>query len=125
MDHPFQPLWGTLLFWQTCISNTRLAPAQTLCYGINPKPLCLLLPAWETVPLCVFMNLLIFRVNVVTGSLCRFYVLTELSLKSDNPFQCLKDGDLLSRPWLRQAMVSVLLHSPNPPSTAGNCRGCR
>lgn len=81
---------------QTCISNTTFTPALTPCYGTNPKPLCPLLPAWETIPLCVFMNLLIFHVNVVTGSLCRFYVLTELSLKSDNPFPYLKDRDLLS-----------------------------
>lgn len=103
---------------QTCLSNTGLAPALTLCYGINPKPLRPLLPAWETLSLCVFMNLLIFRVDVVTGSLCRFYALTELLLKSDNPFPYLKDRDLLSRPWLRQAKVSVLLQ---PPKSSQRC----
>lgn len=98
MDHIFQPLWGMLLFWLHDYSRCRPAfpTPGSLCDGINPQPLCPLLPAWETIPLCVFMNLLIFRVRVVTGSLCRFHVLTELSLKSHNPFPYLKDCDLLS-----------------------------
>lgn len=69
------PLWGDaviLAAMSTCISNTRLTSALTLRSGINLKPLCPLPPAWETIPLCAFMNLLIFRVNVVTGRLCRF-----------------------------------------------------
>lgn len=97
---------------QTSISSPRLTPSLTLCFGINPKPLCPVLPAWELIPLCVFVNLLISRVPVVAGGLCRFLVLTELSLKLDNPFPYLRDGDLLPRPWLRQAKVPVCSSPP-------------
>lgn len=79
----------------TSISSPRLTPSLTLCFGINPKLLCPLLSAWELAPLCVFVNLSIFCVAVVAGALCRFRVLTELSLKSGNPFPYLRDGDLL------------------------------
>lgn len=116
----------------TCISNTRLTSALTLRYGINLKPLCPLPPAWETIPLCAFMNLLIFRVNVVTGSLCRFYMIKESSLKSDNSFlfSLFITQSIFKRLWSPFSALLVsgqalcakqCLHSPNPPSVCRNC----